>query len=55
MTGQELKKLREKRGITQEELARAIGVDHKQTEYRWESTGKISKVYQKILKEYFSK
>jgi DNA-binding XRE family transcriptional regulator len=55
MTREELKKLREKHNITQEQLAKDIGVDHKQTVNRWEATGKISKVYKKLLTEYFKK
>lgn len=55
MTGKELKKLREKRGITQERLAGEIGVGYRQTVYRWEKTGIISKVYQRILNDYFNK
>jgi transcriptional regulator with XRE-family HTH domain len=55
MTGKELRKLRIAMGLTQEELAKEVGVDHKQMIYRWEATGKIGKVYTKILTEYFKK
>jgi transcriptional regulator with XRE-family HTH domain len=55
MTGKELRKLRIAKGLTQEELAREIGVDHKQMIYRWETKGKIGKTYQRILTEYFKK
>lgn len=53
MTGQELKILREKAGLTQTELAEKIGSFHPQIS-SWE-TGKrkISRAYEKILKDFF--
>lgn len=53
MTGQELKLLREKAGLTQTELADKIGTTHPRIS-DWE-TGKrkISLAYQRILKNCF--
>lgn len=47
-----IKAEREKLKITQRQLATDIDV-HQETVARWESTGVISKVYLKILTEYF--
>jgi transcriptional regulator with XRE-family HTH domain len=55
MTGKELRKLRIAKGLTQEEFAKEVGVDHKQMIYRWEAGSKIGKTYQRILTEYFKK
>jgi transcriptional regulator with XRE-family HTH domain len=54
MTGEELKKLRKKAGITQKELALALEIQREMIT-RWETNGGISKVYQKILTDYFKK
>lgn len=53
MTGEELKTLREKMGLTQTELAEKIGTFHPVIS-GWE-TGKhkISKAYLRILKTFF--
>lgn len=53
MTGQELKSLREKAGLTQTELADKIGTTYPRIS-DWE-TGKrkISLAYRRILKDYF--
>lgn len=52
MTGNELKNARLSNKLTQVELANTLGVT-KQQVYRWESTGKISLVYKRILLNYF--
>lgn len=54
MTGNQLKNSRKKAGMTQQQLADLLEVEQ-QTVARWESTGTISKVYQKILTEFFKK
>jgi transcriptional regulator with XRE-family HTH domain len=54
MNGKELAKLRVNKELTQKQLADEIGVKQ-QAVARWETTGTISKVYQKILTEYFKK
>jgi transcriptional regulator with XRE-family HTH domain len=53
MTGEELKKLREAKGLTQTELGQIIGTTHPVIS-AWENgRQKISKVYQRILMQYF--
>lgn len=54
MTGIELKDLREKAGLTQEELAQKLDIKREMIT-RWETTGSISKVYKKILTDFFKK
>ena len=52
MTGTELKELRESANLTQKDLADKLGIQREMIA-RWETTGSISKVYQKILGDYF--
>lgn len=54
MTGEKLKELREKTGLTQSQLATNLDIQREMIA-RWETTGSISKVYQKILTNYFKK
>jgi len=54
MTGTELKNQRTKQGLTQQELGDVLGVSKQQVN-RWENTGSISLVYQKILTNFFKK
>lgn len=50
MTGQELKELRKKAGLTQTELANKIST-HKQVISRWENNkSNISKPYEQLIK-----
>lgn len=56
MTSQELRTLRTSHGLTQQQLADAIGVSRvKVTEWENGRYLRISPVYQKLLKEYFEK
>lgn len=52
MTGEKLKELRKKTKLTQDELANELSIQREMIA-RWETTGSISKVYQKILTDYF--
>lgn len=52
MTGEDLLKLREKAGLTQSQLAADLEIQREMIA-RWETKGGISKVYQKILTNYF--
>jgi len=55
-TGEKLKELRRKYGMTQKELAKKIGVVYSKVS-EWE-TGRyqsISNAYQRILKDFFDK
>jgi len=54
MTGEQLKALRLKAKLTQEKLALDLDIKREMIA-RWETTGSISKVYQKILSDYFNK
>jgi transcriptional regulator with XRE-family HTH domain len=55
MSGEELKKKRLEKGLSQYELADAIGVTQSRI-WLWESDShKISRAYQFILKQYFNK
>lgn len=53
MEGTELKTLREKHNLTQEQLAKAIGTNRFRVS-KWENGVRISKIYVKILTEYFA-
>ncbi|GEM_PF-2041827 len=55
MDGQKLKILREKHNLTQTELGNKIGVTQSRIS-KWENEeNTISKIYQKVLKDFFSK
>jgi len=55
MNGQKLKILREKHNLTQTELGNKIGVTQSRIS-KWENEeNTISKIYQKVLKDFFSK
>lgn len=54
MGGEELKVLREKHNLTQIELGEKIGVTQSRIS-KWENLeNKISKIYQKVLTDFFS-
>lgn len=52
MTREDLLRLREKAGLTQSQLAADLGIQREMIA-RWETKGGISKVYKKILTDYF--
>jgi transcriptional regulator with XRE-family HTH domain len=53
MTSERLIKLRLKAKLTQEQLAEKLQINRAMAG-RWETTGSISKVYQRILTEFFN-
>jgi DNA-binding transcriptional regulator YiaG len=54
MTGQELKKLRKEKGLTQQDIANALKTS-KQVVSTWESEKhKISSAYEILLKDFFN-
>lgn len=53
MTNTKLRELREKTGLTQQQLADQIGVQREMVA-RWETKGGISKVYVNILNKFFN-
>jgi transcriptional regulator with XRE-family HTH domain len=53
-TGEKLKELRKKYGLTQVELGEELNIQQEMIS-RWETTNTISKVYRNILKNFFNR